>query len=175
MLSSKSFEEMFISGTRISVEGLQIVFQDPAERQELCIGLLCVSKESFGGMCFHLATSRSRKIEFRGTEVRADGEMSILAGGEGAVVPCEAAAGAAFAQSLAHPAGAHAIGEEDGAGDLLCERHQCEAPTYERLGFDEDQQQHEPLQRLEEGDHRVGGEDSAHRKGAPALYGCRKG
>eukprot|EP00434_Breviolum_minutum_P012239 symbB.v1.2.010789.t2/scaffold707.1/size170859/10 len=68
--------EMFIAGTRISVEEFQIVFQDPAQRQELCIGA-----------CLHLRTSRSWKIEFRGTHLAADATLKISSGGEELLTP----------------------------------------------------------------------------------------
>lgn len=68
--------EMFIAGTKVSVEEFQIIFQDPLERQELCVGL-----------CFHLRTSRSWKIEFRGTHLVADAKLRISSGGEELLTP----------------------------------------------------------------------------------------
>ncbi|CAJ1404539.1 unnamed protein product [Effrenium voratum] len=71
--------EMFIAGTHVSVDDLRIVFQDSSGEEELSIGLN-----------FHLQTQRSWKIEFRGTHVSADAELSLRAGGEELLAPTRA-------------------------------------------------------------------------------------
>eukprot|EP00913_Durusdinium_trenchii_P028230 g26465.t1 len=68
--------ERFIAGARISVEDVQVLFQDPSGRRELSIGLQ-----------LHLQTSRSWKIEFRGTHLWVDAQLAIQAGGDELLAP----------------------------------------------------------------------------------------
>eukprot|EP00439_Symbiodinium_sp_Y106_P061801 s9_g9.t1 len=68
--------EMFIAGTHVSVDEVVVVFQSPTgdEELKLCFGL-------------ELHTSRSWKIELRGTHLSAHATLQAEAGGQGLLLP----------------------------------------------------------------------------------------